>query len=253
MGSSEEEAAAPLLLPPAAAAAAEERCPGLIQSSVFIGKGPASSTNRGGHWELCWISRVIFNTLFGLSTKYWMALTTRFVLGALNGLLAPIKAYSIEVCQTEHQALGLSIVNTAWGLGLVVGPALGGYLAQETIHKHKSPEKDIKRIKELSLQQAYWDSPRKKSLLQNWPWMSTMISYCFFGLHDTAYSEILSLWAVSDRKYGGLSFSSEDIGQVLAAAGDQVVFLMLNVVELIGLIFTFEPFKVLPAASDECS
>lgn len=35
--------------------------------------------------------RVIFNTLFGLSTKYWMALTTRFVLGALNGLLAPIK------------------------------------------------------------------------------------------------------------------------------------------------------------------
>uniref|UniRef100_A0A0E0R3U7 Major facilitator superfamily (MFS) profile domain-containing protein n=1 Tax=Oryza rufipogon TaxID=4529 RepID=A0A0E0R3U7_ORYRU len=348
------------------------------------------------------LSVVIFNTLFGLSTKYWMALTTRFVLGALNGLLAPIK------------------VNTAWGLGLVVGPALGGYLAQpvekyphifskesvfgrfpyllpclgvslfaaivlisciwlpETIHKHKSPEKDIKRIKELPLQQAYWDSPRKKSLLQNWPWMSTMISYCFFGLHDTAYSEILSLWAVSDRKYGGLSFSSEDIGQVLAAAGasllayqlifyhwvhkflgpiislriasalsililstypfmtylsgtglsfalysaammksalaitistgisllqnnavlqehrgtangvsttamsffkaiaprsmlnfqfrfswaqkrqdafffpgDQVVFLMLNVVELIGLIFTFEPFMVLPAASDE--
>ncbi|XP_052139077.1 protein ZINC INDUCED FACILITATOR-LIKE 1-like [Oryza glaberrima] len=365
------------------------------------------------------LSVVIFNTLFGLSTKYWMALTTRFVLGALNGLLAPIKAYSIEVCQTEHQALGLSIVNTAWGLGLVVGPALGGYLAQpvekyphvfskesvfgrfpyllpclgvslfaaivlisciwlpETIHKHKSPDKDIKRIKELPLQQAYWDSPRKKSLFQNRPWMSTMISYCFFGLHDTAYSEILSLWAVSDRKYGGLSFSCEDIGQVLAVAGasllayqliiyhwvhkflgpiislriasalsililstypfmtylsgaefslalysaammksalaitistgicllqnnavlqehrgtangvsttamsffkaiapvgagvlfswaqkrqdalffpgDQVVFLMLNFVELIGLIFTFEPFMVLPAASDECS
>nr|CBX24391.1 hypothetical_protein [Oryza glaberrima] len=192
------------------------------------------------------LSVVIFNTLFGLSTKYWMALTTRFVLGALNGLLAPIKAYSIEVCQTEHQALGLSIVmpsnslvNTAWGLGLVVGPALGGYLAQpvekyphvfskesvfgrfpyllpclgvslfaaivlisciwlpETIHKHKSPDKDIKRIKELPLQQAYWDSPRKKSLFQNRPWMSTMISYCFFGLHDTAYSEALSILILS--------------------------------------------------------
>uniref|UniRef100_A0A0E0BEZ7 Major facilitator superfamily (MFS) profile domain-containing protein n=1 Tax=Oryza glumipatula TaxID=40148 RepID=A0A0E0BEZ7_9ORYZ len=391
MGSSEEEAAAPLLLPPAAAA--EERCPGCVQEQRKLYQSRASSLSS--------TSWVIFNTLFGLSTKYWMALTTRFVLGALNGLLAPIK------------------VNTAWGLGLVVGPALGGYLAQpvekyphifskesvfgrfpyllpclgvslfaaivlisciwlpETIHKHKSPEKDIKRIKELPLQQAYWDSPRKKSLLQNWPWMSTMISYCFFGLHDTAYSEILSLWAVSDRKYGGLSFSSEDIGQVLAAAGasllayqlifyhwvhkflgpiislriasalsililstypfmtylsgtglsfalysaammksalaitistgisllqnnavlqehrgtangvsttamsffkaiapvgggvlfswaqkrqdafffpgDQVVFLMLNVVELIGLIFTFEPFMVLPAASDECS
>ncbi|VAI30038.1 unnamed protein product [Triticum turgidum subsp. durum] len=190
-----------------------------------------------------------------------MAIATRLVLGSLNGLLAPIKAYAIEVCQAEHHALGLSVVNTAWGFGLVIGPALGGYLAQpaekypqtfskesvfgrfpyflpcvavsllaaivlisciwmpETIHKHKSPEKDIQVVKALPSEQAYLDSPRKKSLLQNWPWMSTMVCYCFFGFHDTAYSEILSLWAVSDRKYGGLSFSSEDIGGVLAVAG----------------------------------
>lgn len=215
------------------------------------------------------LSVVIFNTLFGLSTKYWMAITTRLVLGSLNGLLAPIKAYSIEVCQAEHQALGLSVVNTAWGLGLVVGPALGGYLAQpvekypqafskesifgrfpyllpclcvssfaaivlisciwlpETIHKHKFPDKDFKIVKGLPSQKAYWDSPPKKSLLQNWPWMSTMISYCFFGLHDTAYSEILSLWAVSDRKYGGLSFSSEDVGDVLAVAGASLLVYQL--------------------------
>jgi hypothetical protein len=31
--------------------------------------------------------------------------------------------------------------------------------------------------------------------------------------------QILSLWTVSDRKYGGLSFSSKEIGQVLAIAG----------------------------------
>ncbi|XP_062182296.1 protein ZINC INDUCED FACILITATOR-LIKE 1-like [Phragmites australis] len=207
------------------------------------------------------LSVVIFNTLFGLSTTYWMAITTRLVLGALNGLLAPIKAYCVEVCQTEHQALGLSVVNTAWGLGLIVGPALGGYLAQptekyphifsegsvfgrfpyllpclsvssfaaiilisctwlpETIHKHKVPEKDTKIVKALPSEKGYWDSPRKTSLLQNKPWISTMLPYCFFGLHDTAYSEILSLWAASDRKYGGLSFSTEDIGEVLAMTG----------------------------------
>jgi hypothetical protein len=34
------------------------------------------------------------NTLFGLSTTYHMAIATRFVLGALNGLLAPIKVIS---------------------------------------------------------------------------------------------------------------------------------------------------------------
>ncbi|KAL6653976.1 hypothetical protein ACP70R_007441 [Stipagrostis hirtigluma subsp. patula] len=47
-----------------------------------------------------------------VNVKYWVAITTRLLLGALNGLTAPIKAYSIEVCRTEHQALGLSIVNS---------------------------------------------------------------------------------------------------------------------------------------------
>uniref|UniRef100_A0A0A9CF12 Major facilitator superfamily (MFS) profile domain-containing protein n=1 Tax=Arundo donax TaxID=35708 RepID=A0A0A9CF12_ARUDO len=215
------------------------------------------------------LSVVIFNTLFGLSTTFRMAIATRFMLGALNGLLAPIKAYCVEVCQTEHQALGLSVVNTAWGLGLIVGPALGGYLAQptkkypqifakesvfgrfpyllpclsvsslaaivlisciwlpETIHKHKVPKKDIKIVDALSSKEGCWDSPRKKSLLKNRAWMSTMLPYCFFGLHDAAYSEILSLWAVSDRKYGGLSFSTEDIGEVLAVAGASLLVYQL--------------------------
>lgn len=35
--------------------------------------------------------RIIFNTLFGLSANYWMAIVTRFLLGSLNGLLGPIR------------------------------------------------------------------------------------------------------------------------------------------------------------------
>ncbi|TVU27108.1 hypothetical protein EJB05_29688, partial [Eragrostis curvula] len=170
-------------------------------------------------------------------------------------------AYCCEVCQTQHQVLGLSVVNTAWGIGLIVGPALGGYLAQpaekyphifskdsvfgrfpyllpclsvsslsavvliictwlpETIHTHKCSKKEISIVNTKSSKEDHWDSPRKKSLFQNRPWMSTVLPYCIFGLHDTAYSEILSLWAVSDRKYGGLSFSTEDIGEVLSMAG----------------------------------
>ncbi|KAK8950417.1 Protein ZINC INDUCED FACILITATOR-LIKE 1 [Platanthera guangdongensis] len=73
---------------------------------------------------------VIFNTLFGLSTSYTMAIVTRFLLGSLNGLLGPIKAYSVEVSRPEYQALGISLVSTAWGMGLVVGPSIGGALAQ---------------------------------------------------------------------------------------------------------------------------
>lgn len=34
---------------------------------------------------------VIFNTLFGLSSNFWMAIVSRFLLGSLNCLVGPIK------------------------------------------------------------------------------------------------------------------------------------------------------------------
>ncbi|KAH9296469.1 hypothetical protein KI387_040057, partial [Taxus chinensis] len=75
-------------------------------------------------------SVIVFNTLFGMSVNFWMAISMRFLLGSFNGLLGPVKAYASEVCREEHQALGLSIVGTMWGIGLIIGPALGGFLAQ---------------------------------------------------------------------------------------------------------------------------
>jgi MFS family permease len=77
---------------------------------------------------LCY--RVVFNTLFGLSLNFWMAIITRFCLGSFNGLLGPIKAYAMEIFRDEYQGLALSAVSTAWGIGLIIGPAIGGFLAQ---------------------------------------------------------------------------------------------------------------------------
>ncbi|CAJ2657233.1 unnamed protein product [Trifolium pratense] len=39
-------------------------------------------------------------------------------------------AYATELFREEHQAIGLSTCSAAWGIGLIIGPALGGYLAQ---------------------------------------------------------------------------------------------------------------------------
>ncbi|CAL9091031.1 unnamed protein product [Musa acuminata var. zebrina] len=219
------------------------------------------------------ISVIIFNTLFGLSTSYWMTITTRFLLGLLNGLSGPIKAYSIEVCREEYQALGATLVSTAWGIGLIVGPAIGGYFAQpaekypeifsqdsffarfpyflpclcislfavgvliasvwfpETLHKHNSDQVKGVSIEDLETTQYKPDFkghigvheesglPRKENLFKNWPLMSSIIVYCIFSLHDMAYSEIFSLWAVSGKRYGGLSFSTKDVGEILAVSG----------------------------------
>ncbi|KAL3568890.1 hypothetical protein D5086_028780 [Populus alba] len=206
------------------------------------------------------VSVVIFNTLFGLSTSFWMAISTRFLLGSLCGILGPMRAYASEVCRKEYQALGMSIISTSWGIGLVIGPALGGFLAQpaekfpnifssdslfgrfpyllpcllisifsvgvlvvccllpETIHNHKGNDEECNDSDALGAT-TFESGSSQKSLLKNWPLISSIIAYCVFQLHDMAYAEIFSLWAVSPRKNGGLSFSTADVGEVLAFSG----------------------------------
>ncbi|XP_021801612.1 protein ZINC INDUCED FACILITATOR 1-like isoform X3 [Prunus avium] len=215
---------------------------------------------------------VIFNTLFGLSVNFWMAISTRFLLGCLNGLLGPIKAYASEAFREEHQALGMSTVSVAWGIGLIIGPALGGFLAQpadkypnifsqnsifgrfpyflpclcislfafgvciasfwlpETLHKHNGNTRlhddSFEALETASYgsfanegKQKTEEQIPKENLFKNWPLMSAIIVYCVYSLHDMAYTEIFSLWAVSPRKLGGLSFSTENVGEVLAISG----------------------------------
>ncbi|KAG6763345.1 hypothetical protein POTOM_030759 [Populus tomentosa] len=255
---------------------------GYVGSSFMIGRALTSVlwgivADRYGRKPvilLGTIAVVIFNTLFGLSVNFWMAIITRFLLGSLNGLLGPIKAYAVEIFRAEYQALGLSTVSTAWGIGLIIGPALGGFLAQpaekypnlfskdslfgrfpyflpcfcislfalvvtivscwlpETLHVHnekKTSSNDSYDALEAATSASKGDETRtddkgrkpssNESLLKNWPLMSSIIVYCIFSLHDMAYTEIFSLWAESSRKLGGLGYTTEDVGEVLAISG----------------------------------
>ncbi|CAK9217602.1 unnamed protein product [Sphagnum troendelagicum] len=79
------------------------------------------------------LSVIIFGTGFGFSTNFWVGLLMRFLLGSFNGILGTTKAYASEICNEKHQALGISVVGTCWGLGLIIGPAMGGYLSQPAI------------------------------------------------------------------------------------------------------------------------
>ncbi|XP_038689596.1 protein ZINC INDUCED FACILITATOR-LIKE 1-like [Tripterygium wilfordii] len=228
------------------------------------------------------LSVVILNTLFGLSLNFWMAIGTRFLLGSFNGLLGPIKAYAVEIFREEHHALGLSTVSTSWGIGLIIGPALGGFLAQpaekypsifskeslfgrfpyflpclcislfalvvtiascwlpETLHMHNESNMshdDLCADLETSSNWSYANEKRdeiennestsKGSLIRNWPLMSSIIVYCVFSLHDMAYAELFSLWAESPKKFGGLSYSTEDVGEVLAISGFSLLVFQL--------------------------
>ncbi|XP_025014589.1 protein ZINC INDUCED FACILITATOR-LIKE 1 isoform X5 [Ricinus communis] len=180
------------------------------------------------------------------STSFWMAISLRFLLGSLCGILGPMRAYASEVCRKEYQALGMSIISTSWGIGLVIGPALGGFLAQETLHNHKGKEKECDYLcddqesnvdesnsnKRAQMNKGKSSTP-EESLLKNWPLMSSIIVYCIFQLHDMAYTEIFSLWAVSPRKNGGLSYSTADVGEVLAISGFGLLLFQLLLYPLV--------------------
>ncbi|KAL6640468.1 hypothetical protein ACP70R_021591 [Stipagrostis hirtigluma subsp. patula] len=236
------------------------------------------------------LSTIVFNTLFGLSTRYWMALATRFLLGFLNGLLGPIRAYVVEVCRPKHQSMGLTLVSTSWAIALIIGPAIGGYLAQptekcpklfpanslfgrfpyflpclcisvfcfvvlvsciwlpETLHTHKLNIKEDQAIKYLNANLADFEecveqcdrSTKNRNLFKNWPLMSSIILFCTVSFDDMAYGEIFSLWAESDRKYGGLSLSSEDVGQILTITGASIIlyqtFIYPRIIKVLGPI-----------------
>ncbi|KAL3537682.1 hypothetical protein ACH5RR_001048 [Cinchona calisaya] len=232
------------------------------------------------------ITVVVFNTLFGLSMNYWMAISTRFLLGALNGLLGPIKAYASEIFRPEYHAVALSSISTSWAIGLIVGPALGGFLAQpaekypaifsptsifgrfpyflpclfisvfalivavslfwlpETLHTHPSaiisPPDSYNALEDArpestgkTKRKDETEMPSGKSLFKNWPLMSSIIVYCIFSLHDMAYSEIFSLWAESPRKFGGLSYTTQNVGVILAISGFGLLVFQLSLYPLV--------------------
>ncbi|XP_044971582.1 protein ZINC INDUCED FACILITATOR-LIKE 1-like isoform X2 [Hordeum vulgare subsp. vulgare] len=210
-------------------------------------------------------SMLVFNTLFGLSTNYWMAITSRFLVGSLTALLGPIRAYTNEICRPEHQAIGMSLYimgsrsyywTSYWRLSCTAGRKISNVISREltirkeTLHNHKLDKIEDRAngsfiahsasSEELIEQQV--KSVPTKNLLKNWPLMSSIVLYCIFCFDDMAYTEIVSLWSESDRKYGGLSFSPQDVGQVFAITGGSVVlyqtFIYPQIDKILGPINT---------------
>ncbi|CAL4989779.1 unnamed protein product [Urochloa decumbens] len=176
------------------------------------------------------LSSLVFNTLFGLSVHYWMAISTRFLLGFLNGSLGTIRAYAVEVCRPEHHAIGLSLVNTSWAIALIIGPAIGGYFAQPT---EKFPNL-------FSTDSLFGRFPYFLPCLFISIICFVVLISCIW-LPETLHThKIFSLWAESDKKYGGLSFSSEDVGNVIVVTGASILlyqtFIYPHIAQVIGLI-----------------
>ncbi|KAJ3157517.1 hypothetical protein HDU86_003166 [Geranomyces michiganensis] len=71
-------------------------------------------------------------TFFGLAGKYWEAVLFRTLCGALNGNVGVAKSVIGEITDDTNRALAFALWETAFGLGAIVGPMIGGLLADPT-------------------------------------------------------------------------------------------------------------------------
>jgi len=65
----------------------------------------------------------------GGATALWMLFAARGFAGACAGNIAAAQAYIADVTGPEERARGMGLIGAAFGLGFIIGPALGGLIA----------------------------------------------------------------------------------------------------------------------------
>ncbi len=67
------------------------------------------------------------------ATELWMLFVARGLAGACAGNIAAAQAYIADVTTPENRAKGMGLIGAAFGLGFIIGPALGGVIAGDDL------------------------------------------------------------------------------------------------------------------------
>ncbi|MBM3777599.1 MAG: TCR/Tet family MFS transporter [Acidimicrobiia bacterium] len=68
--------------------------------------------------------------LFGMATSLAVLFVARIAAGIAGANVATAQAYMADVTTPENRARGMGLVGAAFGLGFILGPAIGGFLSQ---------------------------------------------------------------------------------------------------------------------------
>jgi MFS family permease len=83
-----------------------------------VGRRPVLLLSIGGN--------AIALLFMGLAVDYWWLLASRIVAGLFTANVAVANAYIADITPPEARARGMGIVGAAFGLGIVIGPFIGG-------------------------------------------------------------------------------------------------------------------------------
>lgn len=68
--------------------------------------------------------------LFGFANALWLLFTARLIDGFTGGNISVAQAYIADVSSPKDRAKNFGLIGAAFGLGFIIGPALGGWLSQ---------------------------------------------------------------------------------------------------------------------------
>ena len=75
-------------------------------------------------------SCLVLQLWFGFATTLAQAVVARFTMGACNGIIAAAKTMTAELVPPSEQPSAMSAIAGTWGVGMIIGTALGGLLAE---------------------------------------------------------------------------------------------------------------------------
>lgn len=79
---------------------------------------------------VCVLGSAIGYFIFGLGGALWVLFLSRLIDGITGGNISTASAYIIDVSKPEDRAKNFTLLGMAYGLGFILGPALGGALGQ---------------------------------------------------------------------------------------------------------------------------
>ncbi|KZP22950.1 MFS general substrate transporter [Athelia psychrophila] len=195
---------------------------------------------------------------FGLSNKYWPLVVCRCIQGIMNGNIGISKSVIIDITDSTNIAQAFAFLPLTWGLGVVVGPMIGGTLSHpveqwsSTLGKieflrqypYALPCFTVALIplaafaittlffKEVSNEDASPDDdvaqssstlesqgPLPLRALMTRPILILLLNYAFLAWTEQACSVLLTLMYPTKIEYGGLSLSSFAIGVIMSFIG----------------------------------
>ncbi|MEQ8515928.1 MAG: MFS transporter, partial [Chromatocurvus sp.] len=78
---------------------------------------------------ICLIGGAVGYALLGFASALWMLYAARAFAGLMAGNLGVASAMMADITSAENRARGMGMIGAAFGLGLVLGPVIGGLLS----------------------------------------------------------------------------------------------------------------------------